>query len=299
MNLRTILNRRRFVGCVNPRAVVRESRLSLFCEETEDGVCLMSEWDNSVVPLMELPMPEYLRERVHFWNAWCSSGFNGESEVAPSVFGLEAYAVSIGVELLRLFPECAVDWCGLALHDDVALMNAMREDLSLPCPPVDVTLNRYAALLMRGDSPAVLPKDCLVARRNYDWGGLEDLYLVGNETREAIWVEGGLYPPWLEQAHGDIAETEVRAAYWRWNIPVEEWWKVSPLLHPLQTAALAVDWARTLYPLHPVSMNELYVTGPDVLRLCRPESMEGRRSSHLPRRPRRMLVTRGGKGFIE
>ncbi len=306
MNLRTILNRSRFVGCVNPRAVVREKKLSLFCTETEEGACLMMEREGTTTPLAELELPPHLLERVRFWNAWCSSGFNGESEVVPSVFGLEAYAVSIGVEVLRCFPDCAVDWCGLPLHDDWELVHAMAADDAMPCPPTDYHLNRYAAQLMRGDCPDVLPKDCMRGYDYWDWN-MDDICLVYHGTDDwwtderTIWVgsDDGLFPPWLEELHGEVAALLARAAYWSVHTPVETWWKPSPLLVPLLEAALSVDWARTLYPLRPVSMNKLYLTGPDVLRLCHPESGAGKRLPYARRRPRRMLVQRGGKGFVE
>lgn len=305
MNLRSILNRSRFEGCVNPRAERRGKKLSLFCAETEEGACLMMERAGETSPLAEAELPPHLLERVLFWNTWCSSGFNGESEAPPSLFGLEAYAVSIGVQVLQSFPEYAVDWCGLPLHDDRGLMCAMEADDAMPCPATDYQLNRYAAQLMRGDCPAVLPKGCMRGYDYWDWN-MCDICLVYHGTHDwwtderTIWVwDDGQLPPWLVQLHEEVSELRARAAYWSVYTPVETWWKPSPLLVPLLEAALSVDWARTLYPLRPVSMNELYLTGEDVLRLCHPESGAGKRLPYARRRPRRMLVQRGGKGFVE
>ncbi len=270
MNLRTLLNRSRFVGCVNPRTVVREKKLSLFCAETEEGACLMMEREGVTTPLTECELPPHLLERVRFWNAWCSSGFNGESEVVPSVFGLEAYAVSIGVEVLRCFPDCAVDWCGLPLHDDVALLDALEKNRSLPCPPHEAVLNRYAARLMRGDCPDELPPDGVAARNVFDWC-LERLELVpltdADDFFDVIHVgeddigPQGLVKHHLELTHLSYMESDGGAYSWG-----ELCWHYSPILHPLLLSAVAVDWARVLK--RPVCTHRLYLAGEDVLQLC-------------------------------
>lgn len=287
MNIRTLLNRSRFAGCKNPRAQECAEHFSLYAAECRGGVCLMEESAGVSRALAEADLPEHVLGRVRFWNAWCSSGFNGEAEIAPSLFGLEAYAVSIGVDVLRHRAACSVDWCGLPLHDDAPLLQAMRESRSglsrrsqaraMHCPPWEVELNRYAARLMRGDCPAELPQDCFVPRYLWDWG-MEELYLVprdgGCSDEEPIPVDAAdrCLPQWLTEAHEQLVHLKYEEYFWDdayYRTPQELWWHVSPLMYPLQLAALSVDWARVLRPLRPVSLNNLYITGPDVLDLCR------------------------------
>lgn len=277
MNLRTLLNRSRFVGCVNPRAAAREKELSLFCEETEEGACLMMERDGVIVPLAEQDLPAPLAERVRFWNAWCSSGFNGESEVSPSVFGLEAYAVALAADVTYVFPEDAVDWCGLAVHDDYVLLARKLAAREQECPPEDFTANRYLKTLLRGESQRPLPQDALVCCYNFDYGyariGLRDAYDSAkykyplDEREEPILVNCPPEPTvtlsWLRRLEFLLYFD----GYSEWVFGTKPPWRFSRLMLPFLRAALATEWARTLPEPCPVSLDPTYVTGSDVLRL--------------------------------
>lgn len=279
MNLRTLLNRRRFVGCVNPRAVEREKKVSLFCEETEEGACLMMERNGLVAPLSEHELPPQLMQRVRFWNAWCSSGFNDESDVTPSVFGLEAYAVALAADVSYVYPEDTVDWCGLAVHDDYALLArklAVREQES---PTEDFTANRYLKTLLRGEPQRPLPHDALVCCDDFDYGyarvGLRDAYDSAkykypiDERKEPILTDLDCPPEpsvtlsWLRRLEFLL----YFEGFSEWEFGAKPPWRFSRLMLPFLRAALATEWARTLPEPCPVSLDPTYVTGADVLRL--------------------------------
>lgn len=277
MNLRSLLNRSRFVGCVNPRAVEREKKLSLFCEETEGGACLMMERNGVTTPLTECELPPHLLERVRFWNTWCSSGFNGESEASPSVFGLEAYAVVLAADVTYVFPEDAVDWCGLAVHDDYALLARKLAAREQECPTEEFTPNRYLKTLLRGEPQRPLPPDALVCCYNFDYGyarvGLRDAYDSAkykypiDEREEPISVNCPPEPTvtlsWLRRLEFLL----YFAGYSEWEFGAKPPWRSSRLMLPFLRAALATEWARTLPEPCPVSLAPTYVTGSDVLRL--------------------------------
>lgn len=277
MNLRTLLNRSRFVGCVNPRAVEREKMLSLFCEETEEGACLMAEREGATTPLAELELPPHLIERVRFWNTWCSSGFNGESEVVPSVFGLEAYAVALAADITNVYPEYTVDWCGLTVHDDYALLAQKLNEWERESPPEGFTANRHLKTLLRGEPQRPLPQDALVCCYDFDYGyarvGLRDAYDSAkykypiDERDESILVgcppEPILSLSWLRRLEFLL----YFEGYSEWEFGTKPPWLHSRLMVPLLRAALTTEWARTLPEPRPVSLAPTYVTGSDVLRL--------------------------------
>lgn len=277
MNLRTILNRSRFIGCVNPRAVEREKKLSLFCEETEAGACLMAEREGVTTPLTECALPPHLLERVRFWNAWCSSGFNGESEVVPSVFGLESYAVTLAADITNVYPEYTVDWCGLTVHDDYALLAQKLNEWERESPPEGFTANRHLKTLLRGEPQRPLPQDALVCCYDFDYGyarvGLRDAYDSAkykypiDERDESILVgcppEPSLSLSWLRR----LEVLLYFEWYSDWEFGTKPPWLHSRLMEPFLRAALATEWARTLPEPCPVSLDPTYVTGSDVLRL--------------------------------
>lgn len=277
MNLRSLLNCSRFVGCVNPRAVEREKKLSLFCEETEEGACLMAEREGVITPLAELELPPHLLERVRFWNTWCSSGFNGESEVVPSVFGLEAYAIALAEDMTYVFPEDAVDWCGLAVHDDYALLSRKLANREQESPSEAVTANRYLKTLLRGEPQRPLPQDALVCCYDFDYGyarvGLCEAYDSANfkypidERAETDLVDNPPEPSlnlsWLRRLEFLL----YFEGYSEWEFGTKPPWRFSRLMEPFLRTALATEWARTLPGPRPVSLAPTYVTGADVLRL--------------------------------
>ncbi len=312
MNLRQLLNKSRFVGCVNPRAAVGSHSISVFCAETDDGVCLTAKHeDGTELALADMPLPAFVLGRVRFWNDWATNAFYPADETPYSLFGLEAYGISIALDVLRAHPDTAVDWCGLPLHDDYALMQRVTAEKRTPAP-TGFTANRYLTELLRGEPFGEPRKDSLCEFRRFDWGGLSDIMLVRPQSGfngrwwddpETMYIyDDGYCNPHVAKAHEELEEI----LYEAWcdgydlveSIEFTPFWTVSELLLPFMEAAQAVDVTRMLEPLRPVSLNELYQVGDDVLALCR--NPQHRIPPNSPtKRPRRLLVTRGGKGFIE
>ncbi len=270
MNLRQLLNKSRFVGCVNPRAAVGSHSISVFCAETDDGVCLTAKHeDGTEQTLADMPLPDFVQGRVRFWNDWATNAFYPADETPYSLFGLEAYGISIALDVLRAHPDTAVDWCGLPLHDDYALMQRVTAEKRTPAP-TGFTANRYLSELLRGEPFNREHTDSYQANYDFDWGNYKRIELENGEealeissdtacnpdvARALEELQENLYQSWMEEAdaacYGEII-----------------FWSVSELLLTFLQAALAVDITRSLKHPRSVSMTPLYETGADVLALC-------------------------------
>lgn len=272
MNLRNLLNPTRFAGCVNGRLeypLFRKAEeapcLSLFCEELPDGrLALMTEREGRMAAAASLDVPEYLRERIVFWNRWASRAVEYEYELTPSLYGLEAYGISLAMEFAALFPECLVTYGGLPVNAEqqlapriVSFPTYEEQCRQLPLPAVSVQ-NPYMKRLLAGQQTVTTRRHaCIFEGWVDDW--YANFFFTVYQDREAgcfsIAEEEG-FPAWLVQRMENL-ETA-----WIWRLR-------DAILMPFWEDALSVDIARFAQPLLPVSFTPRYITGEDVLAVCR------------------------------
>ena len=81
MSLYKLLDDGRYVGCTNSReccACFRKQEnliMSLLCRETDEGLHLVLKTGGEIVSANQYPLPDYLIERINFWNTWASDEF--------------------------------------------------------------------------------------------------------------------------------------------------------------------------------------------------------------------------------
>ena len=285
IKLRHLFNRRRFADCENPRqsigdfAVSCRLSLSLFCEETEDGgVQLLIGERGKVIPAHEYPLPEYIHERIECWNAWASHALETEWEKPMSPYGPEAYGAAIAINIASELPGYCVDWCGLPVHDDYALLQyawklwKQEKASTLPESPMGIGYNRYIRNLHRVaiNEFCEVPTTSLhyLLYNSYDYGrvffyetakapkGMGDW----NELWEHMFlispIEG--FPEWLQKESnycGEIygCDTSAETLNWRY----------CRLLFNFRLTALGIDVMRYLRTSMPVVASHLYIAYPE------------------------------------
>lgn len=290
MQLRSLLRSNRFTGSSNARQLIppfckdEEKPLTLYAEEYGAEVQLQLKEPCGKVPLATLHLPPYVTERINFWNRWANYALERQYEYTPSLYGLEAYAASIAIDIARAVPTRPVDYCGLPVHDDYALClhlhpsaiwaydaDFRNPDHACPLPP-GVVPNKYLKQLLTSTKKAIqLTQNgyrgwgdfdyCCgylhfdPAELPYCWMGYEDSFFLSPEYG---------FPQWL----CDKAEEWERSlldAYYE-NVR----WKPDDILLHMQEDALAVDVARYLSPPHPVAMSKRFYADEDVLVLAHP-----------------------------
>lgn len=285
INIRSLFDRRRFSGCENLRQLIGDyeigcqSYLSLFCEETEDGgVQLLIDERGKVIPAHEYSLPDYIQERIQCWNTWASHAIETEWENPMSPYGLEAYGAAIAINISSERKGHYVDWCGLPVHDDYALLQyaekiRRREGVkTLPKSPVGIADNRYIRSLIR----AANEEFCESATTSLHYL-LYDCYKYGcvffYETAKApkgtddwkeLWehmfpistVEG--FPEWMENESdccGEIYGCDTHAEFLNWER--------CSLLFNFRLSALGIDVMRYLHTVMPVVASHLYIAHPE------------------------------------
>ncbi len=282
IKLRHLFNRRRFADCENPRqsiadfAVSCRLSLSLFCEETDDGMRLLINDMGHITPAMDYPLPEYIHERIECWNAWASHALETEWEKPMSPYGLEAYGAAIAINIASELPGYCVDWCGLPVHDDYALLRyseqLCKQGYPLTEAPLTIEYNRYirelhhTAIAEFGD----VPKRCLhhLLYNNYDEGCLYYYDTAkapeGTDNWTKLWdqlfgvstIDG--FPEWLEKESdccGEIYGCDTCAEYLYWHH--------CRLLFNFRLAAVGIDVMRYLRTSMPVVASHLYIAYPE------------------------------------
>ncbi|MBQ8479052.1 MAG: hypothetical protein IJ503_01545 [Akkermansia sp.] len=289
MNLRSILRDNRFVGCQNARESVEpftkdeDKKLTIYAAAVPEGAQLRLRNQHGEVDGSPLTLPPHVTERMEFWNRWASYALDHEYEYTPSLYGLECYAISIAIDMVKHLPDYHIDYCGLPVHDDYALCLHMRKE-SIPgyaantrdphcaCPlPPDIEMNSYMKrLLTEAQNKALqLPPNgyrgwgdfdyCCghlhfdPANQPYTWMEYENSFLVRQDDG---------FPSWLCQMAEEWEESLLDQYYENMR------WSPCTTLFKLQEDALAVDIARYHRPLTPIAMSERFYTGEDILRLA-------------------------------
>lgn len=287
MQLRSLLRSNRFVGCQNPREFIPpfckapEKVLTIFVVETEGKICLQFKDKQGTAEAYSLPLPNHVHERIEFWNRWAQYAMEHEYEYTPSLYGLEAYAVSIAMDVSRALPEHSVNYCGLPVHDEFAICIHLRSDrLSAynadfrknPCAlPPDIIPNQYLKRLLAEQENALTtpPKHGFRGWGDFDYtyGELhfapacEPYTWIGGEDSFRPDTQDG-FPQWLCDKVEEWEESLLDCYYD--NV---RWCPAPTLLH-MDEDALAVDVARYHSPLVPIAMSDRFYAGDDVLHLA-------------------------------
>lgn len=252
-------------------------RLSLFCEETEAGdIYLFINDMGTITPASDYPLPDYIHERIVCWNAWASHTLETEWEKIMSPYGLEAYGAAIAINISSVCKGHLVDWCGLPVHDDYALLR-YREQLHtkgypLTEPPLTMGYNRYIQDLHRTaiDEFGDIPKRSLhyLLYNAYDEGRLYYYEMSkvpeGTDNWKKLWehmfllspIEG--FPEWLEieaDCCGEIYGCDTHAEYLNWGY--------CRLLFNFRLTALGIDVMRYLRTSMPVVASHMYIAYPE------------------------------------
>ncbi len=289
MQLRTLFRSNRFNGCINRREELEffgeraEPPLTLCCAMNSNSACLQLRDSCDTVDLHNLPLPDYIIERISFWNRWASYALEHEYEYTPSVYGLEAYATAIAIDIARALPTRRINYCGLPVHDDFALCLLMREhcvpgydfnfrDPESTCPlPQDITPNRHLLHLLTetANSTLTLPQhgyrgwgdfDYCCGYLHFDPAELPYKWMGYGDSFSPRTTEG--YPRWLCDLVTEWEESKLDALYENMR-----WRPCATLLH-MQEDALAVDVARYHRPLVPIAMSNRFYTDEDILTLA-------------------------------
>lgn len=282
INIRTLFDRRRFADCENPRQTIGDfakgcrMALSLFCEETDDGIHLLINDMGTIIPAKDYPLPEYIHERIECWNAWASYALETEWENPMCPYGLEAYGAAIAINISGVCKGYLVDWCGLPVHDDYTLLmyrkQIFKEERPLTEAPLTIAYNRYiralhhTAIAEFGD----VPKRCLhhLLYNAYDEGLLYYYETAkapeGTDNWNELWehmfdvttTDG--FPEWLSQEAaycGEIYGCDTHAEYLYWGH--------CRLLFNFRLAAAGIDVMRYLCTSMPVVASHLYIAYPE------------------------------------
>lgn len=156
LTLRSLLNKRRYEGCHNPRQFFfggqeNADTISLQCENTPEGIVQLALYGNGKrMSLQDFPLPDFVQERMAFWERWVNHALEYEWEHPISPYGPEAYGAAIATAISICHPGSRVDWCGLPVHDDYAILHSLEHrDWHTPLPetPPPMEPNRYLAQL--------------------------------------------------------------------------------------------------------------------------------------------------------
>ena len=285
INIRSLFDRRRFADCENLRQLIGDfeiacrSYLSLFCEETEDGsVQLLIDERGKVIPAHEYALPDYIQERILCWNAWASYAIETEWENPMSPYGLEAYGAAIAINISSVKKGYYVDWCGLPVHDDYALLQyaeklRTQENVrTLPESPMGIGYNRYIQNLHR----VAINEFCEVPTTSlhyllydsYDYGCVYFYETAkapkGTDDWKERWkhmflispIEG--FPEWLQKESnycGEIYGCDTSAEYLNWGY--------CRLLFNFRLTALGIDVMRYLRTSMSVVTSHLFIAHPE------------------------------------
>lgn len=286
MSLYSLLNDSRYVGCTDERQscacfLKQEGNfMSLVCREESGLLYLAVKMDGSEVPAVSLPVPAYVKERIKFWNLWASEELLEMYDSSESpIYGLEAYAISIAVDISEAYPESLVDYAGFPVHDDWATLQYLLAhskygrnwDKNYPRVPVAWSFNRTMQRLVEQvtESPCYVPphgyrmkadNDCGYCYYHFDpggeiprWGGYADSLDIDSE---------GGFPHWLVRRFSQLEEMDT----WLWYEDYDLW-PPSDYINPFLLDALSVDIVRYLDPPVPISASTRYVTGEVLLGL--------------------------------
>lgn len=288
MTLYSLLNEKRFVGCEDARQFCacfpRQDgcSMSLICRERDEGLHLVLRQGEAEVPASRYPLPHYVLERIRFWNAWASDELLNMCDRTESpLYGLEAYAISLAVDISAAYPGYLVDYCGFPVHDEWAVCSYGAKhrdskkgwDAAFPLIPNAWKYNRNMQALLDLSFKAewVVPPSGYRMRHDLDycysdihfdratrlpcWGGYED-------SLEIDEAEG--FPCWVVR-HKALLEQGWDEDYVESPPHDSGWWSPSFYLRPFLEDALAIDIARYLKQPVPISSSPRYVTGAGLL----------------------------------
>ncbi len=258
--------------------------MSLLCRESDAGLHLILKIGDDIVPAHQYSLPDYLIERITFWNTWASDEFVYQYErIESAMYGLEAYAISIAADISACFPNYFVDYCGLPVHDEWATREyALKHsdfgrnwDNKFPPVPTEWSYNRTMKNLVRSvtASPCEVPPHGFVMHHDLDYGISEFHYdpaslpyrWLGYEESIRINESGG-YPIWLVR-HCSRMEImhNIELEYPFDDTPSS--WRSSDFIHSFLFDAISVDIARFSKRVVPISSSPRYVTGNALLEL--------------------------------
>ena len=292
MSLYKILDDGRYVGCTNSRECCacfskqEDLTMSLLCRETDEGLHLILKIGDNIVPANQYPLPDYLIERITFWNTWASDEFLYQYErIESPLYGLEAYAISIAADISACFPNYFVDYCGFPVHDEwatreYALMHSdygRNWDNKFPPVPTEWLYNSTMKKLVKTVSLTIceVPPHGYVRHHDLDWCISEFHYdpvslpyqWQGYVASLAIDAANG-YPGWLVR---QLERMQIMH-----DIEMEDpfddtpaAWRASEYIHPFLFDAMSVDILRFSKRLAPISSSPRYVTGSALIELVK------------------------------
>ena len=293
MSLYKLLDDSRYVGCVNSRercacfSKREDFTMSLLCRETDEGLHLVLKTGGEIVPANQYPLPDYLIERINFWNTWASDEFLYQYErIESPLYGLEAYAISIAADISACFPNYFVDYCGFPVHDEWATREyaLMHSDYGrnwynkFPQVPTEWSYNSAMKKLVKS-VPSTRCEDSpygYVLRHDLDWGMSKFHYDPSNLPEQWLGYEDSLridaangYPGWLvrQRERMEIMHDIELEDYRDWRTPAA--WRASEYIHPFLFDAMSVDILRFSKRLAPISSSPRYVTGSALIELVK------------------------------
>lgn len=261
--------------------------MSLLCRETDDGLHLVLKIGDDIVPANQYPLPDYLIERITFWNTWASDEFVYQYErIESAMYGLEAYAISIAVDISVFFPDYFVDYCGFPVHDEWATREYALQhsdygrnwDNKFPPVPTEWSYNSNMQKLVKSvpSSRCEAPLHGFVLRHDLDWGMSKFHYDPASLPEQWLGYEDSLcidaangYPGWLlrQLERMEIMHDIELEDYRDWRTPAA--WRASEYIQPFLFDAMSVDILRFSKCLAPVSSSPRYVTGSPLIELVK------------------------------
>ncbi len=293
MSLYSLLNEKRFVGCIDARedcACFEKQAgcsMSLICRANDDGLYLALRLMNEEVPAAQFALPEQVRERILFWNGWASDEFLNSFDCNESpLYGLEAYAISIAADIAAVYPEYKVDYCGFPVHDEWAVReyaqahcsNGWDWDAEFPLVSDQWSYNGKMKKLVASarSSACRVPPHGFVMRHDVDYG-MSYFHFDPADTPYRwlgyadSWVvdETGGFPGWLvlQYKRLEIMNDWELYDHRGWDKP--DIWNPSQYIQPFLFDALAIDVARWMKKPVPISASSRYVTGEILLDFIR------------------------------
>ena len=95
------------MGCQNARESVEpftkdeDKKLTIYAAAVPEGAQLRLRNQHGEVDGSPLTLPPHVTERMEFWNRWASYALDHEYEYTPSLYGLECYAISIAIDMVK------------------------------------------------------------------------------------------------------------------------------------------------------------------------------------------------------
>ena len=306
MSLYKLLDDGRYIGCTNSRECCacfnkQEDRtMSLLCRETDTGLHLVLKIEHDIIPANQYSLPDYLIERIKFWDAWASDEFIYQYDRIDSpMYGLEAYAISIAAEISACYPECFVDYCGFPVHDEWATREYALQhskygrnwDIKFPPVPTEWSYNSTMKKLVKSvtKTECDVPLHGYVRHHDLDYGmsefhydpaSLPDQWLGYEESFRVD--EGDGYPLWLvrQRERMEIMH-DIELEYpFDWQTPSA--WRASDYIQPFLFDAMSVDILRFSKQIVPISSSPRYVTGSALLELVSNLKAEKEKNPNLP-----------------